>query len=617
MTAKRSENLLNKYLFEVRRIEEHRSEKADREIRKLYKQLLKDLNQFIGEIYTEYAVKDVLNYGLLARHGMNARLLEEIGRHVSGIAPKVQQQIRSVVEDTYEICYNGMSNAVLFASGSNKMLRAALEPIRAAPSEVIKRAVENPVSKLTLTSTLENHRNEIVYNIKKHIAMGISQGDTYTTMARRIAKSVDGDYKKSMAIIRTETHRVREAGKHDSAARLDETLKKNGYRMTKTWRTMKDERVRPNSRYKTKRGWKSGKKGKYDHQKMDGVTIPVDEEFTLPSGAKTTAPGQSGVAGEDINCRCILEYKLQVQQNDVTIEEKELYQPDCELGQKFGQDYYDDMHQKVMNCPNQNARKVWKKYEAQVQVGDANYYGNDYHQTGKIYVNGGRDRTGSRWSAPYQTTFHESGHCIDYLAKDKGNGVGFHFSSRYKDGLFPGTIQAEAKSLIDTLDKKLKAEFKANKGNVQWLRDNDYLNRLYEQELYQYAVEHGCTIEDLLTGKVKGSDLKYYLPKYTKDRAYKALQKEIRNLSEMSRADLSDILEGATGARVECGFGHGAKYWKDRKYGGVNGGLATEAFAEMMDSTFACQESLEAIKKYLPKSYQVFEEMLEFLAKEG
>jgi hypothetical protein len=76
---------------------------------------------------------------------------------------------------------------------------------------------------------------------------------------------------------------------------------------------------------------------------------------------------------------------------------------------------------------------------------------------------------------------------------------------------------------------------------------------------------------------------------------------------------LSDILEGATGAKVQCGYGHGAKYWKDRTVGGIADGLATEAFAEMTDSTFTNPESLEMIKKYLPKSYSVYEEMLEVL----
>ena len=43
-------------------------------------------------------------------------------------------------------------------------------------------------------------------------------------------------------------------------------------------------------------------------------------------------------------------------------------------------------------------------------------------------------------------------------------------------------------------------------------------------------------------------------------------------------------------------------------------GRGTEAFAEMTSATMACPESLETIKKYLPKSYALYDEMLEVIA---
>ena len=46
---------LDKYLVEVKRVEESRGKGADKEIRSLYKSLLKKLNSFIGEYYTKYS----------------------------------------------------------------------------------------------------------------------------------------------------------------------------------------------------------------------------------------------------------------------------------------------------------------------------------------------------------------------------------------------------------------------------------------------------------------------------------------------------------------------------------------------------------------------------------
>lgn len=294
---------LDRLLVQVRRIEEHREKGAEKAIRKTYQELLKDLRHYLADEYTRYAEDDQLTYEILQRHGAYARFLEEVEQKINDISPEVRRTIRSTVEQTYEYTYNGMVEGVKKAV-TNPAITAGL---KACTPDVIRKAVENPVSKLTLNDRLEKHRKEIVYDIKQNITVGLMNGDRYSTMANRIKKSVDGDYKKAIRIARTETHRVREAGNHDAARSVDEVLKtgESGMRMAKTWKTMKDERVRP---AKAK-----GKNRKYDHRKMDGVTVLADEEFTLPSGAKTVAPGQSGVAGEDINCRCYLSYGLQKQ----------------------------------------------------------------------------------------------------------------------------------------------------------------------------------------------------------------------------------------------------------------------------------------------------------------
>lgn len=312
---------LEKYLYELRRIPEHRTKETEKKIRKMYKKLLRELQATLADLYAKYAENDRLDYSILARLGLDARFLEEVEQHISGIAVNVSKEIKDLAEDTYTLCYDNMVKAVQEAAGDVEELKYTLSSIQPATPEIIRRAVQNPISGLTLKDTLEKHRKDIIYAIKRDIGVGLSNGDRYTTMARRISKNLDGDYKKSIRIVRTEAHRVREAGHHDAATEINKTLKNgnSGMRMVKIWRTMADERVRPNRRYKVKGGWKNGKPGKYNHVKMDGTTIPVDDVFKLPSGAKTKAPGQSGVAGEDINCRCFLEYDL-VEKQPETVE---------------------------------------------------------------------------------------------------------------------------------------------------------------------------------------------------------------------------------------------------------------------------------------------------------
>ena len=295
---------LEKYLYQLRRIEKHREAKAEKEIRKVYKELLKELNGYLGNIYATYSEGDELNYSSLAKAGMDARFLEEVEQRINSVTPKVATQIQETVEATYKACYDGMVDAVKKAGSNRELLQKAFESVSAVTPDVIRANVNNPVSGLTLKDTLEKHRKDIIYDIKKNIGVGLSNGDRFSTMAKRIAESVDGDYNKSVRIVRTETHRVRESGFNDAATSINETLKqgKSGYVMAKTWRTMQDERVRPNKA--------KGKSKKYNHVKMDGVTIPQDELFKLPSGATCMCPSKTGVAGEDINCRCYLSYDL-------------------------------------------------------------------------------------------------------------------------------------------------------------------------------------------------------------------------------------------------------------------------------------------------------------------
>ena len=300
---------LEYYLAQARRISEHREAGAEKEIRKLYKEMLKDLQQFVSDVYMQYSKNDTLTYAMLQEAGYNARFLEEIEQRLNISTPKAAQKVQALVEETYKLAYDGMVDGVVRASGG---IDAAFAESIAITPEQIKRAVENPVSGLTLKDTLEKHRKDIIYSIKQTVGVGLMNGERYTTMARRIAEQVDGDYKKAIRIARTETHRVREGGNTDAAQSVDKELQNGttGMRMCKTWRTMKDERVRPQRRRRGKKGWSTKMGRGANHMILDGQTVLADEDFDLQDGNTAPAPGSSGVAGHDINCRCYVSYEM-------------------------------------------------------------------------------------------------------------------------------------------------------------------------------------------------------------------------------------------------------------------------------------------------------------------
>lgn len=260
-----------------------------------------------------------------------------------------------------------------------------------------------------------------------------------------------------------------------------------------------------------------------------------------------------------------------------------------EFGKKFGKDHYDQIRDHVDACSSPDLQAVWNKYETQITVAKADHKGGAYCSGKNIFVNIEADAKGRSWSSPYSTLFHESGHAIDGLAAQLGTPNGqWHFSSTYKGGLFPQTIKAE----VDDWVKSVLADMKAHQTDLSYWVQRGWMS----QSTADYYAAYGGF-------KVK------------KAYAYSAIQAEIKSLTPLQYGDLSDILEGATRGKIRCGIGHGGgSYWTNRVYNGIDWGLGTEAFAEMTSATMTCPESLETIKKYLPKSYAMYEEMLKVIA---
>lgn len=274
------------------------------------------------------------------------------------------------------------------------------------------------------------------------------------------------------------------------------------------------------------------------------------------------------------------------------------------IAKGLGKQAYDACRDILANCNSPEAKAVWDAYEKDIGVADTNERKRAHCDwDAKIHVDLAGGMKGNTWDKPAQVVFHESGHAIDMIA---GKRYGFEpgsrygrehspqglFSANYKNGLFPDTIKAEVDALVSSMDKSMKAEFKAHATDYDWLVKNNYI--------MQWQVDYFQR-----NGRWVGGE-----PKYSKEMAYKAIEKEIRALNPFQKANISDIMEGATREKIRVGWGHGNSYWKNGKWT-----LATEAFAEMYDSTVSNEESLETIKYYLPKSYGVFVDMLKEIIK--
>ncbi len=91
------------------------------------------------------------------------------------------------------------------------------------------------------------------------------------------------------------------------------------------------------------------------------------------------------------------------------------------------------------------------------------------------------------------------------------------------------------------------------------------------------------------------------------NQVYQKITKDLRNMSVLEQMDISDMFDGITNGKV-YGYGQHSvdtkNYWRTHLVGG-------EGFAEMFDATINNYESLKRIKQYFPKSYEIFEEIIQ------
>lgn len=311
----KSKTSLDELLYDIRRIEEHREVLTENKIRSMYRSLMNDLDLFIAQTYKKYADSEGRLYvPYLEANRKRAWFLNEIVKNVDNMTPSLKAEINKLINTTYEESYKGILEATKTAA-TEKELKQIAKAIKVNP-EVLKQAVNNNISKLTLPAVLEKHRAEVIYQVQQELNIGLMNGDRYETMAKRMSERLNVSYNKAMNITRTETHRNIESGLMDGAIKASEGFEEEGYIYAATWKTRKDERVRPQQRYKTKKGWKTSfNKNGANHIEMHDKTVRVGDNFEFGDGVTTQAPSKSGVARHDCNCRCYCTFDI------LTIEE--------------------------------------------------------------------------------------------------------------------------------------------------------------------------------------------------------------------------------------------------------------------------------------------------------
>lgn len=250
----------------------------------------------------------------------------------------------------------------------------------------------------------------------------------------------------------------------------------------------------------------------------------------------------------------------------------------------------------ILKRSDKAARSVYLKHERDFVLLNGGWGGTAHYSPtdGGVRLNLERvfSKDGLR---PQGTTwFHEFGHMVD--------GLNSNISETYKGGVFAKMIKKEANAYIDARNKEMREGFKRAKAakDLGWLEANGYISKWK----VDYLRKHPDNVAEAISSL-----------KHTKADAYNSVASEICEMSNADKADLSDLFGGATLNKCEDGWYHDRDYWRPKGSGEdfTLMRLSHEGFAEFFSAHTANPESIAVLRKYLPESSKIFEEMLEEL----
>ncbi len=630
----KSKTSLNELLYDIRRIEQHREVLTEQKIKAIYRSLSKDLNSFIADEYTKFADEDgrvFISY--LDAQNRRAKFLQEIAANVDSFSPVIKEEIETLVDITYQKSYEGMIKALKKADIEGK-LEAVSKDIAVNPN-VLKQAINNNISKLTLPAVLEKHRGEVIYQIQQELNIGLMQGDRYEQMARRISERLGVSESKAMNITRTETHRNIESGFMDCAEHIQEGLDGSELIYAATWRTMGDERVRPQVRRKTKKGWKTTlSKNGANHIKMEGQTVKAGDFFDLGGGVKAKAPSKSGVAAHDCNCRCFLEYNLMTPEEFAKATGQKLKVVPKEQPKQVEKvelqisDYPDAFTKgaegrntkKLIEYVNglegadPNALKLYSSI-GKLENLDANgipfkithgknhavsyTYSRATHELKSVKINYPK-LTGDNFAGQANTTLHETMHLLDLYGRQDVKKYNKWFSSSKKS--LVDTFRASNADIGDDIADLFK------KHNAEYNITRDMINK-------KYADKFSSAADEYREAKVTYSEYKKNYNKIRKELT-EELDYECRNIMGGGVGSLQDIYDALSGGTYRADgtviYGHGQRYyaqWDSRIH---------ETIANYASLSVTRPDLIEMLRKDKPDLCKELDELIvELIAKAG
>lgn len=259
---------MNKREVEVQRALLAREKRAMTELKVIYSVALDDVKREIVRLKAMESTQSRI-YQIEYQRA----LMSQLEAIITALNGKNYLTVMEYLSDVYEDGYWGVFYNL---QGQGIPL---IVPI---PQDQIAMVVLNTYGEVPLSERLWKNADDLKNRIRGELSRGIAQGMAYSDIARNLANQIDADYKKTLRIARTEGHRVGQASSYNASLVASE----NGADIVKQWDATFDSRTRPT------------------HREADGQIRAINEPFSVGM-ASGQYPGGTGVAKEDINCRCV------------------------------------------------------------------------------------------------------------------------------------------------------------------------------------------------------------------------------------------------------------------------------------------------------------------------
>jgi hypothetical protein len=258
--------------------------KQERELTKVYKLALAEIKKKIAAIYEKYG--DDVRYSDLVAYNRLTNLEHQIAGEIKKLTNENIKITTSTIKDIYSEQFYRAGFAFEQSLGA-KLGFGLLNP------DLIKASVINPLDRIKWTDRMKDNAQTFVKQIRSELTQGLIQGEGYGKISKRIIDKTGINAGKVIRIVRTEGHRVQNAGSLLAYDKVQAAAERLGLKTAKVWVATLDNKTRDS------------------HGAMDGQEADSEGMFTFPSGETTPAPGIQGSPEEVINCRCttIMKFK--------------------------------------------------------------------------------------------------------------------------------------------------------------------------------------------------------------------------------------------------------------------------------------------------------------------